>query len=127
MGVDKQLKFKSHKRMQVEFISNNVDVMKHDCLSSVALALPSPKIYLQQWPPFITPEPNPLPRSLLLCYYIGVAQTLHFLQIPVRRQHPEATVLEAVSNVMAKAVWTFCELHYFSKRTASLVRRTAAC
>ena len=39
MEVDKQLKFKSHKRMQVEFISNNVDVMTHDCLSSVALAL----------------------------------------------------------------------------------------
>ena len=32
--VDKQPKFKSHKRMQVEFISNNVDVMTHDCLSS---------------------------------------------------------------------------------------------
>ena len=39
MEADKQLKFKSHKRMQVEFISNNVDVMTHDCLSSVALAL----------------------------------------------------------------------------------------
>ena len=39
MEVDKQLKFKSHDRMQVEFISNNVDVMTHDCLSSVALAL----------------------------------------------------------------------------------------
>ena len=39
MEVDKQLKFKSHRRMQVEFISNNVDVMTHDCLSSVALAL----------------------------------------------------------------------------------------
>ena len=39
MEVDKQLKFKSHQRMQVEFISNNVDVMAHDCLSSVALAL----------------------------------------------------------------------------------------
>ena len=39
MEVDKQLKFKSHQRMQVEFISNNVDVMTHDCLSSVALAL----------------------------------------------------------------------------------------
>ena len=38
MEVDKQLKFKSHKRMQVEFISNNVNVMTHDCLSSVALA-----------------------------------------------------------------------------------------
>ena len=38
MEVDKQLKFKSHERMQVEFISN-VDVMTHDCLSSVALAL----------------------------------------------------------------------------------------
>ena len=37
--VDKQLKFKSQERMQVEFISNNVDVMTHDCLSSVALAL----------------------------------------------------------------------------------------
>ena len=34
-----ELKFKSHQRMQVEFISNNVDVMTHDCLSSVALAL----------------------------------------------------------------------------------------
>ena len=42
MEVDKQLKFKSHKRMQVEFISNNVDVMTHDCLSSVALALHHP-------------------------------------------------------------------------------------
>ena len=41
MEVDKQLKFKSHQRMQVEFISNNVDVMTHDCLSSVALALAS--------------------------------------------------------------------------------------
>ena len=39
MEVDKQLKFKSHERMRVEFISNNVDVMTHDCLSSVALAL----------------------------------------------------------------------------------------
>ena len=39
MEVDKQLKFKSHQRMQVEFISNNVDMMTHDCLSSVALAL----------------------------------------------------------------------------------------
>ena len=39
MEVDKQLKFKSHQRMQVEFISNNVDVMTHDFLSSVALAL----------------------------------------------------------------------------------------
>ena len=39
MEVDKQLKFISHQRMQVEFISNNVDVMTHDCLSSVALAL----------------------------------------------------------------------------------------
>ena len=39
MEVDKQLKFKSHQRMQVEFISNNVDVMTHDCLSSVALVL----------------------------------------------------------------------------------------
>ena len=39
MEIDKQLKFKSQERMQVEFISNNVDVMIHDCLSSVALAL----------------------------------------------------------------------------------------
>ena len=39
MEVDKQLKFKSRKRMQVEFISNNIEVMTHDCLSSVALAL----------------------------------------------------------------------------------------
>ena len=39
MEVDKQLKFKSHQCMQVEFISNNVDVMTHDCSSSVALAL----------------------------------------------------------------------------------------
>ena len=37
--VDQQLKFKSHQRMQVEFISNNVDVMTHDCLSNVALAV----------------------------------------------------------------------------------------
>ena len=41
MEVDKQLKFKSHERMQVEFISNNVDVITHDCLSSAALALES--------------------------------------------------------------------------------------
>ena len=39
MEVDKLLKFKSHQRMQVEFISSIVDVMIHDCLSSVALAL----------------------------------------------------------------------------------------
>ena len=32
MEVDKQLKFKSHKRMQVEFISKNLDVMAHDCV-----------------------------------------------------------------------------------------------
>ena len=44
MEVDKQLKFKSHERMQVEFISNNVDVMTHDCLSSVAVALENGKI-----------------------------------------------------------------------------------
>ena len=36
MEVDKQLKFKSHQRLQVEFISNNVDVMTHDFLSSAA-------------------------------------------------------------------------------------------
>ena len=41
MEVDKQLKFKSRKRMQVEFISNKVEVMTHDCLSNVALALRS--------------------------------------------------------------------------------------
>ena len=38
MEVDEQPKLKSQERMQVEFISNNVDVMTHDCLSSVALA-----------------------------------------------------------------------------------------
>ena len=38
MEVDKQLKFKSHKRMQVEFISNNVGVMTHACLSGLGLA-----------------------------------------------------------------------------------------
>ena len=38
MGVDKQLKFKSQERMPVEFISNNVEVMTHYCLSSVALS-----------------------------------------------------------------------------------------
>ena len=32
------LKYKSHQRMQVEFISNNIDVMTHEFLSSVALA-----------------------------------------------------------------------------------------
>ena len=36
-GSYKQLKFKSHKRMQVEFISNNIDVMTHHFLSSVYL------------------------------------------------------------------------------------------
>ena len=36
MEVDKQLKFKSHERLKV---GDNVDVMTHDCLSSVALAL----------------------------------------------------------------------------------------
>ena len=40
--------------MQVEFISNKVDVMTHDCLSSVALALHS-----------LTPEKVGLPRSEL--------------------------------------------------------------
>ena len=39
MEVDMQVRFKSHQRMQVEFISNNVEVTTHDCLSSVALAL----------------------------------------------------------------------------------------
>ena len=39
MEVDNQLKFKSHERMQVEFISKTVYVMTHDCLCSVALAL----------------------------------------------------------------------------------------
>ena len=48
MEVDKQLKFKSHQRMQVEFISNNVDVMTHDCLSSVALALEASRFNLQE-------------------------------------------------------------------------------
>ena len=38
MEVDTQLKFKLHKRMQVEFILNNIDEMTHDFLSSVALA-----------------------------------------------------------------------------------------
>ena len=37
--LTKQLKFKSHQCMHLEFISNNVDVMTHDYLSSVALAL----------------------------------------------------------------------------------------
>ena len=44
MEVDKQQKFKSHKRMQVEFISKNVDVMTNDCLSGVALALPNQRM-----------------------------------------------------------------------------------
>ena len=39
MVVDKQLKLKSHKLMQVEFIPNNVDEMTHGCLSNVTLAL----------------------------------------------------------------------------------------
>ena len=47
MEVDKQLKFKSHKRMQVEFISNSVDVITHDCLSSVALAKDRSKVTLR--------------------------------------------------------------------------------
>ena len=38
MEVDNPLKSKSHKRMQVEFNSNNVDVMSHNCLSNAALA-----------------------------------------------------------------------------------------
>ena len=38
MEVGKQLKLKSVKIMQVEFILNNVDGMAHGCLSSVALA-----------------------------------------------------------------------------------------
>ena len=38
MEVDRQLKFKLHERMQVEFISNNVDVVTHDCSSSAAPA-----------------------------------------------------------------------------------------
>ena len=39
--VDKKLKFKSVKSMQVEFIMNNVDMitLTHGCLSSVALTL----------------------------------------------------------------------------------------
>ena len=37
MEDENQLKFESLKRMQVEFISNNVDMMTHDCFSSVAL------------------------------------------------------------------------------------------
>ena len=39
MEVDKQMRFKSHMNMHVEFILNNVNVMTHLCLSSVALAL----------------------------------------------------------------------------------------
>ena len=39
MEVDKQLRFKSHKNMTVEFFLTNVDVMTHSCMSSVALAL----------------------------------------------------------------------------------------
>ena len=39
MEVDKQLKFKSHERMQAEFVPNKEDVMTPDCLSSVALAI----------------------------------------------------------------------------------------
>ena len=38
VSADKQLKFKSHKQLQVEFISNNIDVMTCAYLSSVALA-----------------------------------------------------------------------------------------
>ena len=37
MEVDKQLKIKSLERMQMELITNNIGVMTHDCLSSVAL------------------------------------------------------------------------------------------
>ena len=40
---------------------------------------------------------------------------------------PEATVLEAVSNATAKALCTFCELHYLRQGTASPVTATAAC
>ena len=37
MEVHKQLRFKSHKSMHVEFTVNNVVVMTHGCLSCVAL------------------------------------------------------------------------------------------
>ena len=43
MEVYKQLKFKSHQRMQVEFISNNVDVMTH-----AAQNLPDTIIWIPQ-------------------------------------------------------------------------------
>ena len=39
VDVDKELKFKSGKSMQVEFLSNNIDVMTHGFFSSLALAL----------------------------------------------------------------------------------------
>ena len=48
MEVDKQLKFKSHQRMQVEFISNNVDVMTHDCLSICGPSIRSKATLLKQ-------------------------------------------------------------------------------
>ena len=39
MEVDKQLRFKLCKSMNVEFILNNLDMITHGCLYSVALAL----------------------------------------------------------------------------------------
>ena len=44
MEVDKQLRFKSHKSMTVEFILTNVDATTHGCLSSVVLALHNKEI-----------------------------------------------------------------------------------
>ena len=47
MEVDKQLSFKSHKSMTVEFFLTNVDVMTHSCMSSVALAFNSSYTYTE--------------------------------------------------------------------------------
>ena len=68
MEVDKQLKFKSHQRMQVEFISNDVDVMTHDLfLSSVALALGN----VWFWKQFEA-------RKIRIQYEIGLALVIIF-------------------------------------------------
>ena len=55
MEVDKQLRFKSNERMQVEFISNNVDVMTHDSLSRVALSFLNPNSALRRKKSFAVP------------------------------------------------------------------------
>ena len=115
IDFNKQLKFKSHKRMQVEFISNNVDVIAHDCLSSVAQTLirrlwaSIRRAFPLSWCRTLRCWPTYRPGRTFCVFYIF--STL--IYIPVKRKLFKLIILstsdsECARDVANSRVYIFC-------------------